>query len=209
MYIKPFSENIDAEKAFSIQNAQYMERLLMRGTVPAAQTGIGQVAVSNLGHFLCMFVTGTFSTLFFSAPNIVDTGISYLSGQLIDGAGQRKLMNERIPLDLWLSPGRRKDPTSVNVLTDPNSNSLFYPISLEYLFTANSNIVMDIVNTSNTPNSYEICFHGIRIISGMTSSSRDSVIPQYQPLPATQQISTQTNSSSMAGRNKVYRYRRS
>ncbi|MFA5235095.1 MAG: hypothetical protein WC390_11910 [Sulfurimonas sp.] len=180
MVIKPFSQRIDPEQAFQLQNAQYMERLLMQVTVPAGQSTIGQVGVSNLGHFFCMFVTGSFSTLAMPAAAIVDNGVSYLAGQLIDGAGQRKLFNDRIPLDLWLSPGRRKDATSTTVLTDPGSNSLFYPIELEYLFTANSTIILDVVNTSNTPNYLEICFHGIRCISSMTQSGRDVFANQAQ-----------------------------
>ncbi len=210
MQVKPFSQIIDPEKAFSIQNNQYMERLLMRGTIPANQSGLGQVSVSNLGHFFCMFVTGTFSTLRIVGGNITDTGISYLSGQLIDGAGQRKLFNERIPLDLWLSPGRRKDQNSINFVADPNSNSLFYPIELEYLFTANSNIVLDVVNTSDTPNSFEICFHGIRVISGMTTSGRNSII-QSESIPVVNQnqIPVQQNApiQNMAG-GRFVRYRK-
>lgn len=206
MQIKPFSQIVDPEKAFSIQNTQYMERLLMRGTVPANQTALGQVSVSNLGHFFCMFVTGTFTTLRIVGGVINDTGISYLSGQLIDGAGQRKLFNERIPLDLWLSPGRRKDQASVNFLTDPNSNSLFYPIELEYLFTANSNIQLEVVNTSDTPNSFEICFHGIRLISGMTSSARNSLI-ESQSVPNVPQNVIQQNNGTMAG-GRFIKYRK-
>jgi hypothetical protein len=174
MVVKPFSQKIIPEEAFNLQNSQYMERLFMQVTVPAGQTNIGQVAVSNLGHFFCMFVTGTFSTIGMPAAAIVDTGISYLSGQLIDGAGQRKLFNDRIPLDLWLSPGRRKDATSTTVLADPVSNSLFFPITLEYLFTANSTIILDVVNTSNQPNSLEVCFHGIRLISEMAQAGRNT-----------------------------------
>lgn len=181
MIIKPFSQRINPVEAFDIQNTQYMERLLMRGTVPAGSTFPGSVAVSNLGHFFCLFVTGTFSTLALSAGVAVDTGISYLSGQLIDGAGQKKLFNDRIPLDLWLSPGRRKDALSTTVLTDPVSNSLFFPIELQYLFTANSNILLDLVNTSDYANSFEICFHGIRLISSMAQAGRDSnFLPQQQ-----------------------------
>jgi len=175
MVVKPFSQKINPEEAFNLQNSQYMERLYMQVTVPAGQTNIGQVAVSNLGHFFCMFVTGTFSTIGSPAAGpIVDTGISYLSGQLIDGAGQRKLFNDRIPLDLWLSPGRRKDAASTTVLADPVSNSLFYPIPLEYLFTANSTIILDVVNTSDEPNSLEVCFHGIRVISQMAQAGRNT-----------------------------------
>ena len=182
MVVKPFSQRIDPNEAFSMQNSQYMERLFMQVTIPAGQTNIGQVAVSNLGHFFCKFITGTFTTLDTPAGAIVDTGVSYLSGQLIDGAGQRKLFNDRIPLDLILTPGRRKSATSTTVLTDPVSNSLFYPIELEYLFTANSTIILDVVNNSNTPNSLEICFHGIRIISSMAQSGRDAfATPQRRP----------------------------
>lgn len=182
MVVKPFSQRIDPNEAFSMQNSQYMERLFMQVTIPAGQTNIGQVAVSNLGHFFCKFITGTFTTLASPAGAIVDTGVSYLSGQLIDGAGQRKLFNDRIPLDLILTPGRRKSATSTTVLTDPVSNSLFYPIELEYLFTANSTIILDVVNNSDEANSLEICFHGIRIISSMAQSGRDAfAAPQRRP----------------------------
>lgn len=174
MLIKPFAQIIDPEKAFEMQKYQYGERLLMQVTVPAGSTAMGQVAVSNLGHFMCSFVTGSFTSLASPAGAIVDTGISYLSGQLIDGAGQRKLFNDRIPLDLWLSPGRRKDAASTTVLTDPVSNSLFFPIELNYMFTANSMIQLDVSNASDEANTLEICFHGIRIISQMTSQGRSA-----------------------------------
>ena len=172
MLVKPFSQAIDPEKVFGIQNHQYSERLLMSGSVPANQTSLGKVAVSNLGHFFCMFVTGTFTSLASPAGAIVDTGVSYLSGQLIDGAGQRKLFNDRIPLDLWLSPGRRRDVNSTTVLADPLGNNLFYPIELEYMFTANSDILLELVNTSDEINYYEICFHGVRVISDMVQKNR-------------------------------------
>jgi hypothetical protein len=172
MVVKPFSQAIDPAKVFEIQNQQYSERLLMSGSVPAGQTALGKVNVSNLGHFFSMFVTGTFTTLAMPAAALVDTGVSYLSGQLIDGAGQRKLFNDRIPLSLWLSPGRRRDATSTTVLTDPIGNNLFYPIELEYLFTANADIMIEFYNSSNQTNYYEICFHGIRIISDMVFKNR-------------------------------------
>lgn len=175
MVVKPFSQKIDPEKLFEIQNSQYTDRLVLADTVPAGSTKLGKVNVSNLGHFFCMFVTGMFttSTLFQAAHR--DTGGEYLSGQLIDGAGQRKLFNDRIPFGLWLSPGRRKDMSvanAANILTDPIANNLFYPIELEYLFTANSDILLDVANTGLVENSYEIEFHGIRIISDMVVRNR-------------------------------------
>lgn len=189
MVVKPFSQVIDPEKVFDIQNRQYSERLLLSDTVPANSTKLGKVNVSNLGHFFCMFITGTYTTLYDSAGTVRDNGVVTLSGQLIDGAGQRKLFNDHIPLDLFLSPGRRKDGTSLGVLTDPASNNLFYPIELEYLFTANSDILLDVVNTSDEANYYEICFHGIRIVSDMVVKNKMSAMgkpmrrQRNQPIP--------------------------
>jgi hypothetical protein len=172
MVVKPFSQRIDPNKVFDIQNSQYSERLLLADTVPANSTKLGKVTVANLGHFFCQFITGSFSTLKLVAAVITDTGLSYLSGQLMDGSGQRKLFNEPIPLDLLLSPGRRKDPTSANVVADPASNGLFFPLEFEYMFTANSDILFNVVNTSDNPNSYEIVFHGIRVVSSMVVGNR-------------------------------------
>ena len=167
MVVKPFSQRIDPQKVFDIQNHQYSEKLLLADTVPANSSKLGKVNVSNLGHFFCQFVTGSFTTIGGGAAN--DSGISYLSGQMIDGAGQRKLFNDRIPLDLFLSPGRRKDAVAAGAAA---SNNLFFPIEFEYLFTANSDILLDVVNASDQENSYEICFHGIRIISDMVVDTR-------------------------------------
>lgn len=169
MIVKPFSQRIDPGKVFDVQNCQYSERLLMEDTVPANGTKIGKVAVSNLGHFFCMYITGHYTTLDLVEEVVVDNGIQYLAGQLIDGAGNRKLYNDYIPFDLWLSPGRRKD--ALVPAADPGNN-LFYPIEFEYLFTANSDILLDVVNTSNKDNSYAICFHGIRIVSDMVVRNR-------------------------------------
>lgn len=164
MIVKPFSKILNPDEIFAIQNRQYSERLIMTATVPADGTFPAKVSVSNLGHFFCMFITGTFTTLY-NDGGVTDTGVSYLSGQMYDGAGMKKLFNERIPLDLWLSPGRRKDQLAHSGAAA--SNNLFYPIEFEYLFGANTSIVLDCENASNYANQLEICFHGIRIISDM------------------------------------------
>lgn len=166
MVIKPFSQIIDPAKVFEIQKKQYRETILLTDTVPAGQSKVGQVSISNLGHFFSMFMTGSFETLTMPVAAIVDSGVNYISGQLIDAAGNKKLFNDRIPLNILLSPGRRKSANSTTVLTtDPPGNSLFYPMELEYLWSANSTILMDVLNQSNTPITYEIAFHGIRIVT--------------------------------------------
>ena len=166
MVVKPFSQIIDPQKVFDMQRRQYRETILLADTVPALQSKVGQVSISNLGHFFSMNMTGSFETTVLSGGVIVDSGVNYLSGQLIDSAGNKKLFSDRIPLNILLSPGRRKSANSTTVLTtDPVGNSLFYPMELEYLWAANSTILLDVYNASTTPVSYEIAFHGIRIVS--------------------------------------------
>lgn len=173
MFFNPLIKELDIDALFELQRVQYRDTIILEDTVPAGGTSIGRANVSNLGHFLCLSITGTFSTLYSPAAAIIDNGINFLSGQLIDGAGQRKLMNDHVPFPLWLSPGRRRDASSTTLATtDPVPNTLFYPMEFVYLFTANSEILLDTQNTADEDNSYEIAFHGIRIISDLVRRSR-------------------------------------
>lgn len=186
--IRVFSKGLDAAAMYHLQKRQYNEKLLMSATVPANSSTYAKTTVSNLGHFLCLFITGRFSTLASITDatlgtRVIDTGISYLRGQLTDGAGQKKLFNDYIPLDLLLSPGRARsaDTTVANTYVDlldttvtparevalasSKGETLFYPQEFEYLFSANSEIQLDVKNASNYDNTFEIVFHGIRILS--------------------------------------------
>lgn len=169
---------LSAQKLFQSQRSQYSETLVLSGVVPANAGILTRTAVSNLGHFLCLKITGSFSTLRIdplAPPAIIDDGIDHLRGQLIDGAGQRKLYNDFIPLSLLLSPGRRRDGTAANAWAPTAtaavavpSGSLFYPAEFEYLFSANSEILLDVRNDSDAVNRFDIAFHGIRILSGVS-----------------------------------------
>lgn len=169
---------IEAQKLFASQRSQYSEVLVLSGVVPANAGILTRTAVSNLGHFLCLKITGSFSTLRIdplAAPALIDDGVEHLRGQLIDGAGQRKLFNDFIPFGLFLSPGRRRDgtatnawaPTATAALAAPGG-SLFYPGEFEYLFSANSEILLDVRNDSDAINRFDIAFQGIRILSGVS-----------------------------------------
>jgi len=167
-------EKVDPGAIMDLQRDQYAERLLITDTVPAGQPHTGSVTVSNLGGFMCQFITGSFTTLALNVAAIVDTGVNYLSGQLRDGNGDKRLFNARIPLHLFLSPGRRKDATSTGVLTDPVGNNLFYPIAFEYFFPASTQILFDVNNVSDADNYYELMFHGFRVMSETTLAGRAS-----------------------------------
>lgn len=165
-----YSKVIQPDVAFEIQNAQDRDILYMQGTIPAGSGGTDiTINVSQLGHFMCQFITGTFETITLVAAVITDTGVNYLSGQLRDGT--RPLFSDRIPFDLFLSPGRRKSPLTVAPALDPIGNTLFYPMELEHLFAVNSNITMNVASTSTTPVTFEIAFHGRRIYSGAAADA--------------------------------------
>jgi hypothetical protein len=173
MFFNPLIQELDIEKLFELQNVQFRQTILLEDTVPAESSSIGRAHINNLGHFLCLSITGQFSTIYEPDQDIIDNGINFLSGMLIDGDGNRKLMNERIPLSLWLSPGRRRDAGSTALLTtDPPPNSLFYPMEFVYLFSANSDILLDTQNIANVANSYEIAFHGIKIVTDLVRGGR-------------------------------------
>jgi len=165
-----FSQVVLPDVAFEIQNAQDRDILVMQGTIPAGSGGTDiTINVSQLGHFLCQFITGTFETITLVGGVITDTGVNYLFGQLRDGT--RPLFSDRVPFSLFLTPGRRKSPLTVTPATDPAGNTLFYPMELEHIFAVNSNITMNVASTSTTPVSFEIAFHGKRIFSGAAADA--------------------------------------
>jgi hypothetical protein len=167
------SKLYDARQMLEVQRVQYETRLIIKGWIPANQSQILKVNIGNLGHFLCKWMTGDYTTLSVkTAPNTLqDNGVCSLRAKLIDGTGQRELFEDYIPLDLWLSPGRvRANPALVPPpytlaaadLGAP-SNTLFFPIEFTQLFQANSEIDLDVKNDSDAPNYLTICFHGVRI----------------------------------------------
>lgn len=157
-------ERLNVEAMFALQNTQYAEFLLMDGVIPAGQEKPLKVNISSLGDFLVTRITGTYTTLEEIEEQIVDTGVSYLRGKIIDNARQRQLTSDYIPLDLILSSGRRKSSLAANVLADIPAPQLFYPIEFSYLFSKNSDILVYFKNTSNVDQEVSICFHGYRIM---------------------------------------------
>jgi hypothetical protein len=170
-----FSKILDPEKILDVQNLQYTEKLLLEDEVPASSMEMAKVNISSLGHFYSLFLTGKFTTLkevTDEVPIVVDTAICYLRGKLIDGSNTKPLFNDYIPLDLFLSPGRTKSDLSAAFLTDPVSNSLFYPQPFQYMFTVNSEIQFECKNDSNYKNKYWIVFHGVRFPARQTEKRR-------------------------------------
>lgn len=179
--IQVLSQKLAAQSRFQLQSEQYSEKIPLTDTIPAGTTKLCKTNVSNLGHFLCMRITGHFETLgkynvssgaIDNAGSIIDDGICHLRATIQDGAGQRIMFSDYTPLDLFLSPGRTRslDATNnlvvkTNIAAAQNAPNLFFPDEFEYLFSANSDILMSIKNDSNVDLDVDILFHGVRILS--------------------------------------------
>jgi len=149
-------------KMFSVQDKKYRETLYATDTVPAGESKLQKINTSNVGDFLVLYITGSFTTLRVVDEHIVDVGISFLSAQLKDGNSQTLLFNDFIDMQLWVSPGRVKSVLSNSLSTDPPAGYFLYPLEFEYLFSKNSDILIDVKNTGNTPNTWKLAFHGLR-----------------------------------------------
>jgi hypothetical protein len=170
--MKMLDKIFDPAVLFANQNIQYEEKIPLNDTVTAGAEKLCKANISHIGHFFCAYITGTYETLYSTgAPaQTVDDGICHLSGKLVDGAGQRQMFLDFVSFDLFLTPGRRRSVTATNNLLDvalfanraDPAPQLFYPISFEYLFTANSDIQMNVKNDSNVSLSFSLCFHGWR-----------------------------------------------
>jgi hypothetical protein len=172
--LKMLNKLINPAELFANQNMQYEEKIPLSDTLTAGQEKLCKTSISNIGHFLCSYITGTYETLYSvtvgAATHIVDDGICHLRGKLVDGAGQRQMFLDYVPFDLFLTGGRRRSVLATNNLLDDATFAnradpapqLFYPVTLEYLFTANSDIQMYVKNDSNTTISFSLCFHGWR-----------------------------------------------
>lgn len=159
---------IDVARFFEVQNHQNQECIYLADTVGALAQKLGKASVSNLGHFFVRHMTVSFTTIETVGGVATDTGIDYLRGKLIDGSNMRPLFNDYIPFSLWSTPGRRKSIVASG--SDSFQMQIIFPF--EYLFTMNSDILIDVKNDSTLQrNSYSVAFWGVRIKSSASTSN--------------------------------------
>jgi hypothetical protein len=179
MSLKVLTRRVDTEKSFTLQRQQKYEIIPMTGVVPATSNSIVKASVSNQGHFYCLFITGSFTTL---SVGPVDDAVNHLRGKLF--SNNDPIFNAYTPFDLFLSPGKRTGTvgTPPVAITPPFApNSLFLQFPLEFLFPANTDILMDVINDGTYANSFDIAFIGIRCSAYETVSG---VKAPRSPVPA-------------------------
>ena len=179
--LKVLTRRIHTEKLFALQRQQKYEIIPMTGVIPASSNSIVKVTVSNQGHFFCQFMTGSFTTL---SGASVDDGVNHLRGKLF--SNNDPIFNAYTPFDLFLSPGRRRSTADISV-TAMQGNTLFLQFPIEFLFPANTDIIMDTINDGTFANSFDIAFVGIRCsayetVSGVERPTRPALPPPVRQI---------------------------
>ncbi len=173
--IRVFGEALSSKALQQSQARQRSEMIPLTQVVPASSGALGVAHVGTMGSFLLLYITGRFTTLkTVAVTHIIDDGVCDVRGQLKCSTGTVLLFSDFIPLDLWLSPGRRLSATAENLLGSATINAvtyaqampaspLFFPTEFQFLFPVNADIQVDFRNDGDAAETVEIAFHGIRI----------------------------------------------
>jgi hypothetical protein len=162
-------ERLYAGDILDMQAKQFSNVIYIEGTVPEVALGGQQVftlTVSNFGDFLCKRMTGNYTTQVLDGGVAKDDGTNHLRCQLTDSGNGVNLFDDHVPLDMFLSPGRVRTNGVIvapgALAVNPSSN-LFYPMELEYLFKANTDILFSMKNDSTYANTFRIALFGLRL----------------------------------------------
>jgi len=182
--MKFLRDKVDVSKILALQTQQFIQPQYVEDIVPAGQMKTTQLNLSSAGAFLCLGITGSFTTLRIKGVNsgvteLEDTGVCTLRMKFKGGAGTRDLFNDYIPMDLIFSPGRvRVDRTDAALITGgailaaadlgPAPAQLFYPYKFEFLFKESDIITFQVQNDIPTAangwaNRWRLAFYGYRV----------------------------------------------
>ncbi|MGB7569595.1 MAG: hypothetical protein WBM07_17155 [Chitinivibrionales bacterium] len=156
------------------KKGQHREGIILQGEVPASTDGgvfSAKVNVGTVGAIVTMRMAGTFTTLDLISGHVIDDGVCHLRAQLVDTDGNLNLYNDFVPLNVLLSPGRRKDTRAENNVlavadvadTAGPAFGLYEGQEFTHPFTVNSDILINLKNDALYANSFEIYFDVIRV----------------------------------------------
>ncbi len=130
--------------------------LTFHKTIPALGNGMESKKISTDGHFECLYLGGTYTSL---DAGPIDTGTCPVSVMLEDAGRHWKSFEGLIPMNLWASPGRVR---SSGIAGDP-SHPLFKHSIFEYTFNAGTEIEISYANSANYANEFWLLFIGERL----------------------------------------------
>jgi hypothetical protein len=133
---------------------------ILRGTVPANSSNTVLVKDLDGSTMLkCRQIRGTFTTLQDDGAGAsVDYGVTGLEFRIVEGGNDYQFMDNYVPADMMLSPGRRRDARATNNDTAPGINPIFEPLPFHHDFK--NRIEVPVVNKSDRDQFFEIGFIG-------------------------------------------------
>lgn len=160
--LNPYHEAIDIMGIMDLQRVQYQNALYLEQVVPANSRVDANVNITALGAFMLLSMTGDFTTNIDNEGDAFDDGINHITMQMVDGSNQRTLFQNEVPVNLFLSPGRRKSDATA-ITADNRGEPLFLEFPFIYTFPVNGTIQCRLNNASDFDNTIRIMFKGIRI----------------------------------------------
>lgn len=143
-----------------VENDAKIQRatLGVNDSVPASSTKPTSYQVPPKGIFLCMSITGSFTTL---ETGPADNGVCKMSMKFRNGSG-RVYIPDLVSLDLLLTPGRVKDATVVGASA---SNQMQFPgLPWVTVFRGNDTLSIEVQNTAAYANNWALAFHGVWLL---------------------------------------------
>jgi len=147
--------NLTIQQLMEMHKWKYTFYNFSSGIVPANGGDFFNIIISDDAHFRNLWWTGSFTTIS-NAGVPADDDVNHLSIRLQDTGRSLPLFGNFIPLNLFMSPGRRR---AVGIAGNP-SNQLFYPIPFPYTFKATSTVEIEARNNSDVDNTFEWLFIG-------------------------------------------------
>jgi hypothetical protein len=153
---------IPLSQVAAVQKKQWFAQYYVNGEVEPQSEKTVPLNIEGAGDFLIEEITGSFETLTLSGADIVDNGICSLSMKIEDNGANKRLMNDFIPLNLMLSPGRVRSDSVTIADTSPYPDPIFVPLSMPYLMYQKSSMSITVKNTSTATQKFAILFWGVQ-----------------------------------------------
>lgn len=148
--------NADVSRKLGLRTLEWLFAIPLQLQIPAGGGADISIDIKRDAHFECYFLTGSFTTLNVAGA---DDGVNHVSIRISDGSNDLKLMENFIPANLFLSPGRTMSP---GVAGNP-TNQLFYPFPFYHIFPANGSIIVEGANNGGTQNTLNLLFWGKKL----------------------------------------------
>lgn len=134
-------------------------------TVPAgaSDVAVSKIIPADVAYFRCKSVKGTFTTLVDNAGVVNDSGVNTIGMKIVDTGRDRQYMDNYVPCDILLQPGRVKTAAAANVLTADPVNPVF--LALPFDVDLSKSFEVRFRNSGNYAQTVTVTFEGTEFYS--------------------------------------------